>query len=481
LGEYQRDRFRTTARIGVQAARALGSAHRQGFLHRDIKPSNLMIDHHNQLYLVDFGLTRALTAASDITRHGILVGTPWFMSPEQARGEPLDERSDVFSLGVTLYQLASGGCGPYTASHQDSDAVLRQVRQGSRMPLESVSPEVPPALGRIIMRAIDPSPELRHQSMDELAADLEEWLDPNSAPTRTFQMRSPWRQQTRRRLYQFTAIGVLLAVIAWGIYWSATRGPSGNPSLTSGAAADGAKPTAASRWRHVPIVGARQPLFREDHQPIEFHLVKGTGVHTALSTGLVVSSTEPLMPTMIALAGMSRQGFEFRVDVRPGDYNRPRTNDLGLFFGYRDRSGDPLARPRFFVVQLDRRPVLKDEYGRLKIGTALLEEGGEGRGSVFDFFRPLPQDFGWIPLEPPSEERPWYTLWVRVEDGKISVGVDKLPPKQFDVPWLMRTDRWLQPYTVEPRGELGIWVRGGQGLFRNATLMALAEEHAENP
>src|SRR5207249_1017684 len=107
------DRYRFVARLGAVAARSLAYAHRQGFLHRDIKPSNIMVDHHGHLHLLDFGLTRSLAPDSEGTQPGTVRGTPWYMSPEQARGEPVDQRSDIYSLGVTLYELATGGLGPF--------------------------------------------------------------------------------------------------------------------------------------------------------------------------------------------------------------------------------------------------------------------------------------------------------------------------------------------------------------------------------
>jgi serine/threonine protein kinase len=98
IREYVTNRFPFIVRVGIAAARALHAAHQIGQLHRDIKPSNMMIDHHGQLYLVDFGLTRALNPSADVSQLGSIRGTPWYMSPEQARGAPIDQRSDIYSL-----------------------------------------------------------------------------------------------------------------------------------------------------------------------------------------------------------------------------------------------------------------------------------------------------------------------------------------------------------------------------------------------
>jgi serine/threonine-protein kinase len=159
LQEYLRDRYRFVAHYGAAAAGALAYAHAQGVLHRDIKPSNLMIDHHRQLYVVDFGLTRGLGSSALASQPGPVRGTPWYMSPEQARGEEVDERSDIYSLGVTLYELATQGVGPFTASRESCDAVLAQVRSGQSLPLRLLAPDIPRELEATILKAMEFRPQ----------------------------------------------------------------------------------------------------------------------------------------------------------------------------------------------------------------------------------------------------------------------------------------------------------------------------------
>src|SRR5262249_19750115 len=111
-------------RIGTQAASGLAAAHRQGLVHRDVKPANILLENSVQrVKLTDFGLARAVDDAS-LTQSGVVAGTPQYMSPEQANGEPIDHRSDLFSLGTVLYEMCTGRPAfraPNTA------AVLRRV------------------------------------------------------------------------------------------------------------------------------------------------------------------------------------------------------------------------------------------------------------------------------------------------------------------------------------------------------------------
>ncbi len=155
--------------IVEQVASALDYAHQNGILHRDLKPSNILLDDGGGVFITDFGIARILgEGASTITTQGV-VGTPSYMSPEQARGEPLDGRSDVYSLGVMLFELITGR-RPFDSDTPYSIAVMHVT-----MPPPSardVEPSVTSGIETVIMRALHKQPDRRYATAGELAAAL---------------------------------------------------------------------------------------------------------------------------------------------------------------------------------------------------------------------------------------------------------------------------------------------------------------------
>jgi serine/threonine-protein kinase len=153
-------------RIGSQAASALAAAHAQGLIHRDIKPANILLENGvERVKITDFGLARAVDDAT-MTQSGVVAGTPQYMSPEQARGEAIDHRTDLFSLGSVLYALCTGQA-PFRGS--SSMATLKRVCEQRPRPIPSLNPEIPPWLVRIIDRLHAKDPEDRYGSAAEVA------------------------------------------------------------------------------------------------------------------------------------------------------------------------------------------------------------------------------------------------------------------------------------------------------------------------
>jgi serine/threonine-protein kinase len=157
------------AAIAASVAAALDFAHRRGVIHRDVKPGNVLIDDRGQVKVADFGIARAVGTSEDLTQTGSVMGTATYFSPEQAQGYSVDPRSDVYSLGVVLYEMAVGK-PPFTGDNPVSIA-YKHVKEAPAQP-SSVNAAIPAGLEAIILKAMAKDPESRYQSADEMRTDL---------------------------------------------------------------------------------------------------------------------------------------------------------------------------------------------------------------------------------------------------------------------------------------------------------------------
>jgi serine/threonine protein kinase len=155
--------------IAGQICDGLEAAHRQGVIHRDLKTQNIIIDPSNQIKIIDFGLARA-SHLEGMTATGLIMGTPEYMAPEQVSGQKVDERADIYSLGIILYELFTGKV-PFTG---DSAIAVgfKQMKEDPPAPRE-VNTQLSTAVEKVILRALQKDPALRYFSVSELRADLE--------------------------------------------------------------------------------------------------------------------------------------------------------------------------------------------------------------------------------------------------------------------------------------------------------------------
>lgn len=258
-------------RIAAQIADGLAAAHEQGLVHRDIKPANILLENGvERVQITDFGLARAIDDAS-MTRSGVISGTPQYMSPEQAHGDAIDHRSDLFSLGGLIYFMLTGH-SPFRA--ETTMGVLNRIGNDSPRSLRSINSETPEWLERIVAKLLEKRPADRFQTAAEVAERFERWLAHLQQPTLVAPPEPPstpsdsagsWR---RNWLFAAGVVGCL----AIATLLSMTQSNSGAADGEAAERTDVAKPLTGLRadqrvlWR-APLgtLTMRAPVVHDDH------------------------------------------------------------------------------------------------------------------------------------------------------------------------------------------------------------------------
>src|SRR5687768_5681056 len=216
------------ARIARQLAEGLAAAHARGVIHRDLKPANVLVDREGNAYISDFGVARSL-ASTGLTQSGTVVGTPDYLSPEQARGETIDARSDLYALGLILYEMLTGTM-PFQGGTISEILAQRMLR--SPPPVTSLKPQTPAWLARLVDRLLRVQPGHRLQSADAVVRAIDTREVPRDL------------RPSRAQLLWGGVFAVLLAVAGFGLW----------------------------RWQHPPVppgVAAVAPLHRLLVLPVE--------------------------------------------------------------------------------------------------------------------------------------------------------------------------------------------------------------------
>jgi eukaryotic-like serine/threonine-protein kinase len=226
--------------LARQLSAALAAAHAEGVVHRDLKPQNILIDHAGNAYISDFGLAKSLEAGAAMMTHtGQILGTPRYMSPEQVEGKPADHRSDLYAMGLILYETVTGNV-PFTG--ESTLQVMYQRLRDDPVNPKVLHPELPNHLVRIILRCLERDPERRYQSAQEILDDL----DASGAHLSLRNLAVSIRHPKRKSVWAIAALAVLALVVSItvprirnfflhrGATAGSTRGSPGIPALARG-------------------------------------------------------------------------------------------------------------------------------------------------------------------------------------------------------------------------------------------------------
>jgi serine/threonine-protein kinase len=327
--------------ITVQILRAAGFGHRRGVIHRDFKPQNVIIDGSDRVKVTDFGIARA--GASEITETGSIMGTAQYLSPEQAQGTAAEEPSDLYSIGVMLYEMLAGRL-PFSGDSAVAVA-LRHLTEPPP-PLHGLRPDIHPALEEVVMQALAKDPRERFQDADGFIAALEHVRPQLNAVTTgadTAQFApvaaeprhhtfiagplppAPPRERGRRRIWLWALIPLLLlALLAGGVVYLQEHGKVPVPGVV-GAPADQARTLLEQRGFSVNI--ARQPSLSPVDQVISQNPGPGQKAGKGSTVTLTVSDGPPMrvvpsvenLPLKVALSQLRAVGFQVQIDPKPSD------------------------------------------------------------------------------------------------------------------------------------------------------------------
>ncbi|MDD4051118.1 MAG: protein kinase [candidate division Zixibacteria bacterium] len=209
-----------TVELAIQICEGLAKAHKAGIVHRDIKPSNILIDRDGRAKILDFGLA-TIKGVDKLTKTGSTMGTLSYMSPEQTRGEILDERSDIFSFGVVVYEMITGQL-PFKGEHEP--AIIFSITYEEPEPLARYKTGVPNELQRIVSKALVKSKDERYQHADDLLADLKAF----SKQGPSFMGKTP-RRDLWNRYVVTSAVAVMLIIAGYWLVTTYIRHGAGSP------------------------------------------------------------------------------------------------------------------------------------------------------------------------------------------------------------------------------------------------------------
>ncbi len=208
-----------------KVAKALHYAHEQGIVHRDVKPENIIMDDTGEPQITDFGLAKDIGVDANLTRAGVVMGTPAYMSPEQAKGEraQIDHRTDVYSLGAVLYELLTGQQMFEFEGPIGLNSLLKTISEDPVLP-RKINSRIPREVETIVLKAIEKDPERRYSGAKEFADDIERYLtgEPILAKPPSFSYRT-WKKIKKYKVVSVSMLSAIVAIVAVAVYFIGQR------------------------------------------------------------------------------------------------------------------------------------------------------------------------------------------------------------------------------------------------------------------
>jgi hypothetical protein len=422
----------------AKVAEAVHYAHEQGIVHRDLKPSNVLVNEHGEPMVTDFGLAKLRDGDLELTRSGVILGTPYYMAPEQAAGRTklIGPATDVWALGVMLYELLAGQ-RPFLGENEEE--VKRKIRESDPPRLRSVRPGLSAAVERMVLKCLQKKPERRYRSAKELAAALRDCLEKGptvSAPIGWLARLLDWLPR-----YSIVTAGGLLCVAALVVFafLFPRDNAAENPIINKG--------------------GYQEVLLGQTGPPEKFRWLLGERTVTKISK----DANEPFSFTTTDLALLELlprppvKTYRLEVEI----WHQNAVNDfVGVFLGHRILDSEQSRQHTFMNVSFADIGQLKG-----KVYTTIRIEGGKGHVHAFGPSLAFP------PREVASAVR-WRPLAVHVGSQVITVNFDGRLVGNVARAELEKRFQGISNGKVgfDPEGALGLYLSQGTASFRNAVV-----------
>jgi serine/threonine-protein kinase len=405
-GRTLRDILTTEGRLLPQRAlevtadvcSALEVAHDAGMVHRDIKPGNIMLTSRGEVKVMDFGIARAAAGSeSTMTSTESVIGTAAYLSPEQARGEHVDARSDIYSTGCLLYELVTGS-PPFTGDSPVAVA-YQHVREDPRPPSEfdpALSKADAHTLDAVVLKAMAKNPLNRYQTADEMREDLLRAAAGRpvlatpvlEAPLEVWE--APPRQLSGTTIYSIAAGLALVLAIATGAFVHALLGtPSGlvkPPDVTGLTQTAGIEQLAAEGFVVKDVLGkaSNKPAgsIIDQNPDANFYIKKGSSITLTVSSGLTLSTVPPLtgLSSGDAINALNTAKLKYRIDPHPGNYPPGIVLGTNPPAGTRLQIDPPLSTPPVVAVAVTSGTNLVPDVRGLQQDQAISVLGAAGFG-----------------------------------------------------------------------------------------------------